>query len=116
MQTYNLELKHGPSKNGLNRLADNRLPPLRRRLADDEAAIAWAKAELKEFAQRHRGPKHRYVEAALTELLPIGVVVFDRDFRRLGRWVSNIDGVNWRPSPGPAAQAESRREDAEARS
>jgi hypothetical protein len=32
MKTYNLEIRHAPSKRRLNALPDNRLDPLRRRL------------------------------------------------------------------------------------
>ena len=98
MKTYQLDLRHAPSKNRLNALDDNRLPPLRLRLAGDEVAIDWAKDEALQFAKRNRGPNFQYVEAALTELLPIGAAG-DDDYRRVGRWVNNRDGLNWRPTP-----------------
>jgi hypothetical protein len=101
MKTYQLDLRHAPSKNRLNALDDNRLPPLRQRLADDEVAINWAKDEALQFAQRNRGPNFQYVEAALTELLPIGAAG-DDDYRRVGRWVHNREGLNWRPTPRTA--------------
>jgi hypothetical protein len=98
MKTYQLDLRHAPSKNRLNALDDNRLPPLRLRLADDVLAIDWAKEEALQFVKRNRGPNYTYVEAALTELLPIGAAG-DDDYRRVGRWVHNRDGLNWRPTP-----------------
>ena len=101
MKTYQLDLRHAPSKNRLNALDDNRLPPLRLRLADDEVATNWAKDEALQFAKRNRGPNFQYIEAALTELLPIGAAG-DDDYRRVGRWVHNRDGLNWRPTPRKA--------------
>jgi len=98
MKTYSLELRHAPSKNRLNALENNRLPPLRLRLEDDKAAIAWARDEAYQFADRNRGYYFQYVEAALMELLPIGASGAD-DYRRLGRWVINHDGFNWRATP-----------------
>ncbi len=101
MKTYQLDLRHAPSKNRLNALDDNRLPPMRLRLADDGVAIDWAKEEALQFAKRNRGPNFTYIEAALTELLPIGAAG-DDDYRRLGRWVHNREGLNWRPTPRKA--------------
>ncbi|MBA3812312.1 MAG: hypothetical protein H0X27_11850 [Caulobacteraceae bacterium] len=102
MKTYNLDLRHAPSKRRLNALPDNRLAPLKQRLAGDAAAIAWAQAELLEFARRRRGENFRYLEAALTELLPFGEDLDGKDYRRLGRWVSNPDGLVWRDAAGGA--------------
>ena len=99
MKTYNLDLRHAPSKRRLNALAGNRLEPLKTRLADDDAAIRWAQAELLDFARHARGANYQYVEAALVELLPFGKLIDGKDFRRLGRWVCNADGLNWRESP-----------------
>ena len=99
MKTYSLELRHAPSKSRLNALEDNRLPPMRQRLADDEDAIEWARVEAEQFARRNRGANFQYIEAAIMELLPIGAPV-DADYRRLGRWVANHEGMNWRPTPG----------------
>lgn len=101
MKTYQLDLRHAPSKNRLNQLDDNRLPPLRLRLADDAVAIDWAKEEAQQFVKRNRGPNFTYIEAALTELLPIGAAG-DDDYRRVGRWVHNREGLNWRPTPHKA--------------
>ena len=98
MKTYNLDLRHAPSKRRLNALPGNRLDPLKARLSDDGAAIRWAQGELLEFARRARGTNFQYVEAALTELLPFGVLIDGKDYRRLGRWVCNADGLNWRDS------------------
>ncbi len=99
MKTYNLELRHALSKRRLNATPGNRLEPLKKRLPDDEAAIRWAQAELLDFARHARGPNYQYVEAALVELLPFGKFIEGRDYRRLGRWVCNADGINWRESP-----------------
>jgi len=99
MKTYNLDLRHAPSKRRLNALPDNRLEPLKNRLANDDAAIHWAQAELLDFARHARGANYQYVEAALVELLPFGKFVDGKDYRRLGRWVCNADGLNWRESP-----------------
>ena len=55
MKTYNLDIRHAQSKRRLNALADNRLEPLKRRLASDPEAIAWAQGELLDFARRARG-------------------------------------------------------------
>jgi hypothetical protein len=101
MKTYQLDLRHAPSKNRLNALDDNRLPPLRLRLADDTVAIDWAKEEAQQFVKRNRGANFTYIEAALTELLPIGAAG-DDDYRRVGRWVHNREGLNWRPTPRKA--------------
>jgi hypothetical protein len=102
MKTYNLELRHAPSKRRLNALPGNRLQPLKARLENDIAAIAWAQGELLDFARRRSGQNFQYVEAALLELLPFGVLVDGKDYRRLGRWVCNADGLVWRDADGPA--------------
>ena len=99
MKTYNLDLRHAPSKRRLNALPNNRLEPLKQRCPDDDAAIRWAQAELLDFARHARGENYQYVEAALIELLPFGKLIDGRDYRRLGRWVCNADGLNWRESP-----------------
>jgi hypothetical protein len=99
MKTYSLELRHAPSKSRLNALDDNRLPAMRQRLASDDDAIAWGRSEAEQFAKRNRGANFRYIEAAVIELLPIGAPV-DADYRRVGRWVVNHEGYNWRPTPG----------------
>ena len=36
----------------------------------------------------------------MIELLPFGTLIDGKDFRRLGRWVCNADGLNWRHSLG----------------
>jgi hypothetical protein len=102
MKTYSLELRHAPSKNRLNALENNRLPPLRLRLAGDAEAIEWAKAEAYQFADRNRGYYFQYIEAALLELLPIGAAESGEDYRRVGRWVINHEGFNWRATPQKA--------------
>ncbi len=104
MKTYNLELRHAPSKRRLNALADNRLDPLKTRAAGDAAAIAWAQSELLDFARRRRGENYLYVEGAVSELLPFGELRDGKDYRRLGRWVSNADGLVWRDSAATPAQ------------
>lgn len=96
MKTYNLELRHAPSKRRLNALPDNRLEPLKTRLAEDTTAIAWAQGELLAFARQRSGKNFQYVEATLVELLPFAEIVGDKDYRRLGRWVCNVDGLTWR--------------------
>lgn len=96
MKTYNLDLRHAPSKRRLNALANNRLEPLKIRVEGDAAAIAWAQSELLDIARRQTGPNYKYVEAALVELLPFGVLIDGKDYRRLGRWVCNADGLIWR--------------------
>jgi hypothetical protein len=96
MKTYNLELRHAPSKRRLNALPGNRLEPLKHRLAGDAAAVAWAQGELLDFARRQRGVNFQYVEAAVSELLPFGQLIDGKDYRRLGRWVCNQDGLTWR--------------------
>ncbi|HEY5290345.1 MAG TPA: hypothetical protein VIJ59_09945 [Caulobacteraceae bacterium] len=96
MKTYSLELRHAPSKRRLNALADNRLEPLKTRFEGDAAAIAWAQAELLDFARRRGGDNFQYVEAAILELLPFGQLIDGKDYRRLGRWVCNADGLAWR--------------------
>jgi hypothetical protein len=96
MKTYSLEFRHAPSKRKLNALPDNRLEPLKIRLAGDEAAIAWAQGELLDFARRRAGENYQYVEAAVLELLPFGDVIDGKDYRRLGRWVCNSEGLVWR--------------------
>ena len=103
MKTYSLEFRHAPSKRKLNAVPDNRLEPLKIRLNGDEAAIAWAQGELLDFARRRSGKNFQYVEAALLELLPFGELIDGKDYRRLGRWVCNSDGLIWRPTrPAPA--------------
>ena len=82
MKTYNLDLRHAPSKRRLNALPNNRLDPLKRRLTSDVEAIAWAQSELLDFARRARGAKYQYVEAALVELLPFGQIHDGKDYRR----------------------------------
>jgi len=96
MKTYNLDLRHAPSKRRLNALANNRLEPLKARIDSDAGAIAWAQGELLDVARRQRGPNYQYVEASLIELLPFGQYIDGKDFRRLGRWVCNADGLVWR--------------------
>ena len=100
MKTYSLDLRHAASKRKLNALPDNRLPPLRCRLADDAAGVDWARTELIDFGRGRSGENFRYVEAALTELLPFGKIDDDKDYRRLGRWVFNAEGLNWREAGG----------------
>lgn len=97
MRTYKLELRHAPSKNKLNAIKGNRLPPLVLRLANDEAAIGWARQELIGLSQHKSGHHYQYVEASVFELYPIGPGMGDNDNRRLGRWVLNTDGMSWRP-------------------
>ena len=96
MKTYNLDLRHAPSKRKLNALPDNRLEPLKTRLAGDADAIAWAQGELLDFARRRGGKNFQYVEAAVDQLLPFGQLMDGKDYRRLGRWVCNADGLIWR--------------------
>ena len=105
MKTYNLELRHAASKRKLNALPNNRLAPLKRRVASDVAAIAWAQGELLEFARRCGGKNYQYVEAALIELLPFGQLIDGKDYRRLGRWVCNADGLAWRDVGSEAMEA-----------
>jgi len=102
MKTYNLDLRHAPSKRKLNALPNNRLEPLKKRLPGDTAAIAWAQGELLDFARRRGGANFQYVEAAVTELLPFGQLIDDKDYRRLGRWVCNADGLIWREATAGA--------------
>lgn len=102
MKTYSLELRHAPSKRKLNALADNRLDPLKTRLEGDPAAIAWGQGELLDFARRRAGRNFQYVEAAILELLPFGETVDGKDYRRLGRWVCNADGIVWREATNGA--------------
>ena len=102
MKTYSLELRHAPSKRRLNALANNRLEPLKTRLEGDMAAIAWAQGELLAFARHRGGDNYQYVEAAILELLPFGETHGGKDYRRLGRWVSNPDGLAWREAAGAA--------------
>lgn len=105
MKTYNLDLRHAASKRQLNALANNRLEPLKTRLANDLEAIAWAQGEMMDFARRRSGKNFQYVEAAVTELLPFGQLIDGKDYRRLGRWVCNADGLVWREASGVAADA-----------
>jgi hypothetical protein len=102
MKTYSLELRYAPSKRKLNALPDNRLQPLKTRLNGDMAAIAWAQGELLDFARRRSGRNFQYVEAAVLELLPFGQTIDDKDYRRLGRWVCNADGLVWREAASMA--------------
>jgi hypothetical protein len=105
MKTYNLDLRHAASKRRLNATPRNRLEPLKARLADDDAAVRWAQGELLDFARRARGADFQYVEGAVIELLPFGQLIDGKDFRRLGRWVCNADGLNWRDSVGAVEPA-----------
>ncbi len=98
MKTYSLEFRHAPSKRKLNALPGNRLEPLKIRLAADEGAIAWAQGELLEFARLRSGQNYQYVEASILELLPFGKLIEGKDYRRLGRWVCNAEGLVWRAS------------------
>ena len=98
MKTYTVELRHAASKRALNATPDNRLDPLNRRLESDAEAAAFARDTLMDFARRRGGADYRYVEAAVLELLPIGQTLEGKDYRRLGRWVCNADGVTWRPA------------------
>jgi hypothetical protein len=104
MRTYNLDLRHAASKRQLNALADNRLEPLKARLASDPEAIAWAQGELLDFARRRAGRNYQYVEGAVTELLPFAEIIDGKDVRRLGRWVCNADGLVWRESTSATAE------------
>ena len=104
MRTYNLDLRHAASKRQLNALADNRLEPLKARLPSDPEAIAWAQGELLDFARRRAGRNFQYVEAAVIELLPFGQTIDGKDFRRLGRWVCNADGLIWREATAAAVE------------
>jgi hypothetical protein len=105
MKTYNLDLRHAASKRQLNALADNRLEPLKARLANDLEAIAWAQGELTGFGRRRTGKNFQYVEAAVTELLPFGATRDGKDYRRLGRWVCNAEGLVWRDAAAAAAKS-----------
>ena len=96
MRTYKVELRHAPSKNKLNAIRGNRLPPLTARLVSDETAIVWARDELMGLCRRKHGHHYQYVEASIFELYPIGSPGQD-DNRRLGRWVINLEGLMWRP-------------------
>lgn len=96
MKTYNLEMRHAASKRRLNTSPGNRLEPLKTRLADDDAAIMWARNELLAFGMKRGGADYQYVEGALAELLPFSQIEGDKDMRRLGRWVCNADGITWR--------------------
>ena len=102
MKTYSLELRHAPSKRRINALANNRLEPLKTRLEGDMAAIAWGQGELLDFARRRAGGDFQYVEAAILELLPFGETLDGKDYRRLGRWVCNPEGLAWREATGAA--------------
>ena len=96
MRTYKLELRHAPSKNKLNAVPGNRLPPLTIRVATDDTAIDWAREELIGLYRRYRGSDQQYLEASVFELYPIGSPR-ESDNRRLGRWVINPEGLSWRP-------------------
>jgi hypothetical protein len=102
MKTYKIELRHAPSKNKLNAIRDNRMPPLTTRLPEDREAIVWARDELMRLLGRRRGHHFQYIEAGLWELYPIGAASDQNDSRRLGRWVSNAEGLFWRPRPDQA--------------
>jgi hypothetical protein len=104
MKTYSLEFRHAPSKRKLNALPGNRSEPLKVRLASDEAAIAWAQGELLDFARRRSGENFQYVEASILELLPFGELIAGKDYRRLGRWVCNADGLIWRLAGSTVAE------------
>lgn len=99
MKTYSVELRHAVSKRKINALPNNRLSPLKKRLPTDADAIAWAQGELLDFARRRSGPFYQYVEAAVIELLTFGLLIDGKDYRRVGRWVCNADGLTWRDSP-----------------
>ena len=96
MRTYKLELRHAASKNRLNATRGNRLEPITARLAGDDTAIDWARNELIDLYRRTQGQPFQYLEASVFELYPIGSPHEDEN-RRLGRWVANPDGLNWRP-------------------
>ena len=66
------------------------------------AAIAWAQGELLQLARSGRGENYQYVEAAVCELLPFGQFLDGKDYRRLGRWVCNADGLVWRDAAAAA--------------
>ena len=85
MRTYKIELRHAPSKNKLNTIRDNRMPPLTVRLAADDEAIHWARDELLRLFGRRRGHHFQYIEAGLWELYPIGSASDQDDSRRLRR-------------------------------
>ncbi len=104
MKTYKIELRHAPSKNKLNAIRDNRLPPITARLDADDEAIRWAREELFRLFGQKRGHHYQYLEAGIWELLPIGSTTSENDSRRLGRWVCNIDGLAWRPIPRMSAR------------
>jgi len=96
MRTYKIELRHAPSKNKLNAVPGNRLPPITSRLANDDSAIDWARGALLGLYRDHAGGDQRYLEASVFELYPIGSPHEDEN-RRLGRWVINPEGLSWRP-------------------
>jgi hypothetical protein len=97
MKTYKIELRHAPSKNRLNAIRDNRLPPMTIRLVTDTDAIGWARQEVMQLRARKRGHHYQYIEAGVWELLPYGPSTLGDDSRRLGRWVANAEGLVWRP-------------------
>lgn len=103
MKTYKIELRHAPSKNKLNAIRDNRLPPLTARLAADDEAIRWARDELIRIFGRKHGHHYQYLEAGIWELLPLGPNTDGGDSRRLGRWVATGEGLAWRPRPDEPA-------------
>jgi len=127
MKTYNLDMRHAPSKRRLNALAGNRLNPLKERLAGDAAAIAWAQGELLFGVRRVRAHRNRdkflwrlAVEIIVNRvdgqfadlvgmLLRIPPARAGIAYRRLGRWVCNADGLVWRDAvaaePNPASHA-----------
>jgi len=100
VKTYTVELRHAASKRALNATPDNRLDPLNQRLASDAEAVAWARETMMDFARGRGGRDYQYVEAAVLELLPIGQLLDGKDYRRLGRWVCNADGIAWRQADG----------------
>ncbi len=100
MKTYNLEMRHAASKRKLNASPGNRLEPLKARLASDDDAVNWAMGELLQFAKGRSGARYQYVEGAVSELLPFNQIQDDKDMRRLGRWICNADGINWRDAVG----------------
>jgi hypothetical protein len=97
VKTYKVELRHALSKNRLNALRNNRLAPLTAALAEDEAAIDWARDQLVRTSAGKASADWRYVEASVWELPPAGPSTANADSRRLGRWVANGCGLVWRP-------------------
>jgi len=104
VKTYSVDMRHAASKRALNATPGNRLDPLRVRLETDAEAVDWARAALLDFARGRSGEAYAYVEAAVIELLPIGRLVDGKDYRRVGRWVCNADGLVWRDSQAAMAE------------